>query len=62
MLRRIFSALTTLAANVEAFATSIAQANEQFRERLALDHRDDVPALPEPEPARQNGRRTKANT
>ena len=61
MLRRIFAAFATLAESIEAFAATFREANGLLRERLTLDHREDVPALPEPEPARQNGRRVKTN-
>lgn len=60
MLKRLFSALTTLTANIEAFAASISQADQQFRDRLSLDHREDVPQLPEPAPEK-NGRRAKTS-
>lgn len=66
MFRKFFAALSALTLNTEALAVSMAEANERFRANLALDHVEDVPALPAPEedaePARnKNGRtRTKA--
>lgn len=63
MLKRIFAAFTTLAERIETFAETWREANELLRERLMLDHRENVPALPGPEPEeappRRNGR-TKA--
>jgi hypothetical protein len=42
---RLFAAVATLAANVEALAGSIAEANANFRQRLALDVADPAPLL-----------------
>lgn len=64
MFKRFFAALASLTANAEALAASFAEANENFRHNLALDHKEDVPALPAPEekdsPAARNGRKAAA--
>ena len=61
MFRKLFAAIAALTTNTEAFAASVAEAHQRFRDQLGLDQADDVPALPGPteaeEPARRNGRR-----
>lgn len=42
---KFFQALANLTTNTQALADSMAEANENLRRNLALDHADDVPAL-----------------
>jgi hypothetical protein len=50
MFRRFFAALANLTAGAEALAASFAEANDRFRQNLALDPQDQ-PGQLEHEPA-----------
>lgn len=45
MFKKFFNALTSLTEAAEALASTFREANTNLREKLGLDHQDDVPQL-----------------
>jgi hypothetical protein len=56
MFRRFFAALANLTAGAEALAASFAEANDRFRQNLALDHPEQPEQL-DHEPAVKKSRK-----
>lgn len=61
MFGRFFAALNALISNTEALGASFAEANERFRQNLALDYKpqEETPALPDMTPG-ENKKRKKS--